>query len=74
MGKQKEKQKDRDSADNNRDSARAQDNNPQDGAEDEKIKGKSGIEHDATGGRRAKHNDDEDKYVGRGGNNSGKGG
>ncbi|MCW3051277.1 MAG: hypothetical protein JWN14_447 [Chthonomonadales bacterium] len=27
---------------------------------------KGGVETDATGGRRAKHNDDEDKYGGRG--------
>lgn len=29
-------------------------------------RGKGGPEHDATGGRRARHNDDEDKYDGRG--------
>lgn len=34
---------------------------------------KGGVETDATGGRRAKHNDDPDKYNGRGGGNSGKG-
>lgn len=33
--------------------------------------GKGGVEHDATGGRRAKHNDDEDKYHGRGTGNRG---
>lgn len=32
---------------------------------------KGGPEADATGGRRAKHNDDEDKYGGRGGKNRG---
>ena len=32
---------------------------------------KGGPEHDATGGRRAKSNDDEDKYQGRGGHNRG---
>lgn len=31
---------------------------------------KGGPEHDATGGRRAKQNDDEDKYRGRGGHSS----
>jgi hypothetical protein len=34
-------------------------------------RGKGKPEADATGGRRAKHNDDEDKYRGRSGGNSG---
>ena len=33
--------------------------------------GKGGVETDATGGRRAKHNDDNDKYHGRGTGNRG---
>jgi hypothetical protein len=76
MGKEKPKKKDHDSAGRAQEgeALRAHDNKESaaGGGSNQSSK-REGVEMDATGGRRAKHNDDEAKYRGRGGGNRGKG-
>ena len=50
---------------------RAHDDHTARGGGSNQSRDKGGVEMDATGGRRAKHNDDEDKYGGRGGGKRG---
>lgn len=76
MGKQKEKKKDHASAGRateNTDKRSVDDTDDARGGGSNQNRDKGGVELDSTGGRRAKHNDDADKYGGRGGGNRGKG-